>query len=71
MWFCAATTLVLFAYTITLAPLGTVTPVPAEVFTTMLCPPVVLFSIMYGLSIVGTMRLRVVLRDTPEVTSRI
>jgi hypothetical protein len=45
-------------------------PVPAVVFTTMLCPPDVLFWTMYCFSIVGTTRLRVAERLPVDVAFR-
>jgi hypothetical protein len=40
------------------APLATATPVPALVFTVTANPPVLLFTTMYVLDELGTMRLR-------------
>ena len=52
------------------APLGTVMPVPAAVFTRMLWPPDVLFWTMYCFWIVGTTRLRVAVKAPVEVALR-
>lgn len=64
-------TLVPSTYKCALRPLGTVMPVPAEVFTVMLWPPVVLFWTMYCFWLVGTISSRVAVRlPNAEVTFR-
>ena len=66
----ASITFTPFTYKCISAPLGTVMPVPAAVFTVMLWPPDVLLWTRYCFSIVGTTRLRVAVKLPVDVALR-
>jgi len=66
----ASITFTPFTYRCISAPLGTVMPVPADVFTVMLWPPDVLLWTRYCFSIVGTISCRVAVKLPTDVALR-